>query len=394
MANIQTMLNQIITIINKEILDASRDGKSLITVLFMPILFSATILGSLYFLVTTQNKSTSFDLPVVGAEYAAPLMQALAESGINITKAPENYIDKIRSQEISMTLVIKQEFTENFRSQKTARVYLYSDHSNTQSKIKTGRIQLLISQWSNTNGLLRLLARGVNPEIVRSISVEPINITKQQRIAAQMLGSVPLFIMLIAFVSGIGMSADLAAGERERKSLEPLLINPVKKSTIFFSKWMASVIVTFVITLFGVALQLLAVYYAPLAELNLRIQLSWVDFMIILLVLLPIMFMATSLQLFVSFISKSYKDAQSYNSLIMLIPMIPGIYLIFNSGTAQTWQMLVPILGSQTLLIDLISGESISILHFFIAGTIAFTLALVFFFAGLNILKDERIIYR
>ena len=94
----------------------------------------------------------------------------------------------------------------------------------------------------------------------------------------------------------------------------------------------------------------------------------------------------------VEIITKSFKDAQSYNSLVTLFPMIPGFYIIFNSGAAETWQMFIPVLGPQVLLVDIISGDGLSIVHGALASLVAVALGLLTLYVGVIQLKREAIL--
>ena len=382
-----------IAIVKKEVLDARRDGKSLTTALAMPIMFAVMMLGSLLFIVSLQDQSKTFILSIKGAEHAPPLIDWLEESGITIQDFSADPITAIKNKEHTLIVEITHDFAKDFREQRPAQINIYSDHSDTHSQVKANRIKGLIEHWSASIGSLRLIARNVSPGIMRATVTNDINVANPQRVAAKILSGLPLIILMIAFVSGIGMSADMSAGEKERKTLEPLLINPVSYSTLFMGKWIAAVLVTLAIAFFGVGLQFMVIAFAPLAELGLRINLGVGDFLLMLFILLPIMFVATALQLLVSFVAKSFKDAQSYNSLVMLLPMIPGVYLIFNTGSTVLWKMFIPILGPQILLMDIISGEPISALAILCASlTSSFVAAILAWLAILKI-KRESILF-
>ena len=151
--------------------------------------------------------------------------------------------------------------------------------------------------------------------------------------------------------------------------------------------------VTFCITLFGIGLQILSINVAPLEELGLRLAMGWSQFALIMFIVIPVIFLASALQLLVSLFARSFKDAQSYNSLIVLLPAIPGLYLTFSSGSAEYWQMLVPILGPTALIVDVIGGEPIAIQHAIIAGGTSLVITTLLVFLGILLLKRERTIF-
>jgi sodium transport system permease protein len=384
---------QYVATLNKELLDAMRDFKSLATALFMPIFFALFSLGSMHFIVSMQQSNDQIILPVQGIENAKPLVEWLTEAGITVIAASGNPEEKILSKTYDVILIIPENFPENFRQQRPATVDLLSDHSNSKTQGKVRKVRQLVNQWSMKIGSIRLLTRNISPTIARPAVINDINVSTDQQVAAKILASFPMFTLLIVFASGIGMASDMTAGERERKSLEPLLINPVPYTYVFFGKWTAAVLVTFCITLFGIGLQILSINAAPLEELGLRLAMGWSQFALIMFIVIPVIFLASALQLLVSLFARSFKDAQSYNSLIVLLPVIPGLYLTFSSGSAEYWQMLVPILGPTALIVDVIGGEPIAIQHAIIAGGTSLVITTLLVFLGILLLKRERTIF-
>ena len=387
------MFYQYVAILNKELLDAMRDFKSLATALFMPIFFALFSLGSMHFIVSMQQSNDQIILPVQGIENAKPLVEWLTEAGITVIAASGNPEEKILSKTYDVILIIPENFPENFRQQRPATVDLLSDHSSSKTQGKVRKVRQLVNQWSMKIGSIRLLTRNISPTIARPAVINDINVSTDQQVAAKILASFPMFTLLIVFASGIGMASDMTAGERERKSLEPLLINPVPYPYVFFGKWTAAVLVTFCITLFGIGLQILSINVAPLEELGLRLAMGWSQFALIMFIVIPVIFLASALQLLVSLFARSFKDAQSYNSLIVLLPVIPGLYLTFSSGSAEYWQMLVPILGPTALIVDVIGGEPIAIQHAIIAGGTSLVITTLLVFLGILLLKRERTIF-
>src|SRR5690606_21165635 len=120
-------------------------------------------------------------------------------------------------------------------------------------------------------------------------------------------------------------SADMTAGERERRSLESLLIMPVSSAAIMIGKWLTSVILTLGMLLLTLVLLWIALTYLPFNQLGLRVDVGWLAMVQISAALLPVVFFAVSLQLAVSIFARSFKDAQTYVGLLMFVPMISGL---------------------------------------------------------------------
>ena len=381
------------TIIKKEILDAIRDGKSMATALLMPVIFAIISFGSTSFLVTQQTESTEIELAIQGSEKITPLVAHLKMNGIKVVDAPDDPQQAILDHQYHMVLVVSEDFETKFRSQKRANLDLLSDHSRTESQGRVHRVKSLINQWAMGVGALRLLTRNVSPEIVSPVNLNEVNVTSAERLASRLLAGLPMFILMIAFASGLGMIADMASGERERRSLEPLLINPVSHTSVFLGKWWAAFLMTTAISAVGIILQFISIQLAPTEELGLRLDMGVGKFFIIMMIVIPIIAFAVALQLFISFFAKSFKDAQSYNGLVIMMPMVPGLYLTFNSGAAELWQMWVPILGPNALIVDIIAGDPIQPMHFLIATSVSCVCAVASGIAGVTLLKQERTVF-
>lgn len=383
------VIRQILTVIHKELLDTRRDLKAIMPALMMPLFFAAMTFGTIQFVVSVQDQPQTFELAVAGADRAAPLMQSLREAGMDIIEAPADPVAAVSNRDLNMVLVVPDDFNERFRAQKHANLDLVWDISRTDSHAKVSRVKNQLNQWAAATGSLRLLSRGVSPEVSQVLKINDVNVASDQKMASKILGAIPMVILLLAFVTGAGMSSEMAAGERENKTLEPVLITPISHTTLFLGKWATALAVTFVFALLGVALQLVSVNAAPLEQLGLRSQLNLSDFVAIMLVLVPVMILATALQLLVSFLSKSFKDAQSYNQLLMFLPVIPGVYILLSGAGFEAWKMWVPLLGSQLLIVEIFSGQAVPLIAGAIAGLTSLSCAALFAFIAVRLMKRE-----
>ncbi|MEM7018343.1 MAG: ABC transporter permease [Pseudomonadota bacterium] len=382
-------------IIKKELKDASRDRGSLAVAFLMPIFFAAILFGSISFIATMMNQAnrSEITLPVDGKHLIAPLVERLEEADIRVVDPPNEPEQAIRNQLVDMVLVVPNDIDEHFRAQKSVTLTLLSDHSRTESQGKISRVRSAIERWSRSTGALRLMARNVSPEIANPITIDSVNVTSDQRLASRVLNGLPLLILTIIFTAGTGMTSDMASGERERRSLEPLLINPVSHGDVFIGKWLATVIMISIVMVIGIAFQFIGINLAPVESLGLRLEMGIDKYLLILFIVAPVALMAAALQLFVSFFAKSLKDAQLYHSFLIILPMLPGFYLIFNAGSAELWQMFVPIMGPIALVIDIISGDGANLLYSLIASATSIVFAIVFVCAGIFLLKQEKTVF-
>jgi sodium transport system permease protein len=350
------MYRQFWVIFCKEVLDAVRDRKALMSAFLLPLMMALTTSAGVMLVISSLDDSEVIELPVLGAENAEPLIRWLEENGIEVRKAPIDPVAAVNEQREDFVLVIPDDLSEQIRGAEPATIWLVMDASRQDLMQEVRVLKTLVQAWSSQVGSLRLLARGVSPQISQPIQIKEVNTANSQKLAIRVLGSMPLVVLMAMFAGSIGLAADVTAGERERRSFEPLLINPVPRHIVVYGKWGATQLFALVVTLVTLALQLLIAYSLPLSELGVRFELSVSQVLLMMVVIVPVVFMGSALQLFVAIFARSFKDAQTYMGLLVMVPMVPGIYVLMNPGDYELWQTAIPLLGPQLLLVDLFGG--------------------------------------
>jgi sodium transport system permease protein len=289
--------------------------------------------------------------------------------------------------------VIPSDFTRRVSESASINVELLFDSSRTASGAKVGRVQGLIDAWGRETAALRLMIRGIDPALIRPVNVGRIDVASAQARAQAVLSMIPMFVIMAAFMSGVGIAVDATAGERERKSLEPLLVNPVPRGRLVLGKWGASIVFSVIGLVLVMAGNLYAMSLVPLEQLGVSFLVGPAEIAGMLLVTVPLAFFATSLQIFVGLFAKSFKDAQVYIGLMSLLPMLPYFYNVMNTQGRETWMSLVPMLGQNMLLTDVLSGRPPGMGDTLLAVVALLAWSLVFIMLAGRMLKRERIIY-
>ncbi len=375
-------MHPIEVVFRKELKDGSRDRRAMMTALLFPLLGPVLVYFMLTTIINQSTDSKAPEIPVIGAENAPGLMQWLEEQNVRIKvyDGPDPK-QSIRDKHEELILAIPADFETRYREARTATVELIYDGSRTDARSTVSRVATLIERYGAKIASLRLIARGVSPEIMRVVALSRTDVASKQQRAATVLNFIPLYIILAAFVSGMGLAIDSTAGERERRSIEPLLINPVERFHLVTGKWLAaSLFAAFGMSVTAV-LCILAMTQVPLADIGLRFSISWPQVAAIIITTTPLALLATSLQLWLGIFAKSFKDAQSYMGLLVLLPILPSMFLLLHPVTTKTWMFAVPVLGQQVLLVDLIGGKDIPIAGYTLSAVscviVSFALVLV-----------------
>jgi sodium transport system permease protein len=230
-------------VFRKEVTDNLRDRRSIISALMStligPVLtvILVIVLGKTLF---TEALEKPLLLPVVGADKAPRLMEFLQQNNVQIQPAPEDPEEAVRQGDLSLVLVVSDDYAEDFSKGRPAGLQMVVDSSRTSSMPDVERARTLIDAYSSQIGALRLIARGVSPSITHPISTERVDVATPQSQVLVFLNMMPYFIVLVVFTGGMYVIIDATAGERERGSLEPLLINPVLRRNFVLGKLAAS----------------------------------------------------------------------------------------------------------------------------------------------------------
>ncbi|HMM25435.1 ABC transporter permease [Pseudoxanthomonas mexicana] len=387
------MFRTVFTVMRKELRDLSRDRRTLALALFLgPLLYPALMLGMGYLTenrIRTQVDKT-LEIPMVGAEHAPNLVKFLATNGITAKAAPANLDAAIRSQEIDAALRISPDYAEDWRNGRPALVEIIRDSTRRDADIPTQRLQAALNAYSQQVGALRLLARGIDASVAR-----PVNIGLQDMATPEakqgMLLSVllPYLLILTSFIGGAYLILDATAGERERQSLEPLLATPAPRSAVVSGKIAAACM----IGLATLLLTLLAFKFSAqfAGTLGRQLNVSFLAIGKMLLILVPMLFIGTSLLTYLAASAKSMKEAQSHMTWLMLLPMIPTFALMANPLKSQPWQFAVPFLAQNQLLLKVIRNEYISAQTWGIYVAAAFGVAALLWYAAVRRYHQEKL---
>jgi len=384
-------------ILRKEITDNLRDRRSLTTMAVSIVIGPLLMFGFLWFAEKTVKEETDLvnaeavQLPVVGAEHAPNLMNWLRQNNIEILDPPANPKQAIESGQYRVVLLVSDGFAKSFTEGSTAPVRLIHDSSiSGLEKIGFSTVQSALIRYSSQVGAMRLAARGVSPQIVNAIQVNVSDVASPQARNAQILTMLPYLIILFIMAGGMYLAIDTTAGEREKGSLEPLLTQPVKRSVILSAKLGATIVfsaITFLMVLIGLAV---AVEYMPIDMLSLSIEPKVIAQ--VFTSCLPFVFVGSALMVLLASFTKSYKEAQSYLGMVMLIPSLPLVMLAFLSPEPSLSNMWVPSLSQGLIIIEYFKGETIPLSLIGLSMLASTLLAALLAFIAIKLYQRERIL--
>jgi sodium transport system permease protein len=387
-------LTQALVVFRKELTDWSRDRRSILTVLISSLLAPAIIGFMFTNLASRQRQVEDVKVPVIGAANAPALVEWLRQQpGIAIVAGPADPEEAVRTRREDIVVVIPDDFARKFAAAKPAQVRLISDGSSQNNRPKVQRVRTLFQRYSSEIGSLRLISRGISPVVATAVQIEDVEVSSAQQRAAMILGFIPLFVMIAAFTGAMQIATDSTAGERERGSMEALLVNPAPRGAIAAGKWIAGTATSMLSVVVTGGLLFALFQYIPLQDLGLRFQLGVPELLGTLATVLPLCPLIVAIQMYVATFAKSFKEAQSYLSFLMMAQMVPGMMATMNTMPTKAWMYYVPWLGQQTLLTDVLGNKPIHPLVFAVVALTNLVLAVVVIRATAGLLVREKIIF-
>ena len=376
------MSNKIITMIRKELIDAARDKRSVMAGLYYAVGTPLLMCAMFFLLIGQLTSPEDLNIKIDNAKGAPDLVKFLSSRGIKHGEAED-------TKEIK--LIISDDYAANMAKGLSAEVILIADASNEKLQNSIRRLERSLQEYSGEMGSLRLIARGIDPRIMQPIKVNVKDEATPDSKAGMILGLATMTMIYAVFISGMNLAIDTSAGERERNSLALLLSHPVSTWEIVIAKITAVTIFAMVGLILTLLISKVAYSFVPWQELGFAVSVNTSFIVMMLLVGLPVALMAACLQLFVSFMAKSFKEAQSYITIVLILPMMLAMAASYNiAPEAIQW---LPISGQMQALIEFIKGRELPLTQ--IAVSSAFTLAIAI---GLAIgmqksLKSEKIVF-
>ncbi|MCK8045024.1 ABC transporter permease [Shewanella sp. 1CM18E] len=378
------MSNKIISMIRKELIDAARDKRSVMAGLYYAVGTPLLMCGMFFLLIGQLTSPEDLNIKIDNAKGAPDLVKFLSSRGIT-------HGDSDAKDTKAIQLIISDDYAANMAKGLSAEVTLIADASNEKLQNSIRRLERSLQAYSGEMGSLRLIARGIDPRVMQPIKVNVEDEATPDSKAGMILGLATMTMIYAVFISGMNLAIDTSAGERERNSLALLLSHPVSTWEIVIAKITAVTIFAMVGLILTLLISKVAYSFVPWQELGFAVSVNSSFIVMMLLVGLPVAIMAACLQLFVSFMAKSFKEAQSYITIVLMVPMMLAMAASYNiAPEAIQW---LPISGQMQALIEFIKGRELPLTQ--IAVSSAFTLAIAI---GLAIgmqksLKSEKIVF-
>jgi len=348
-----------LAVFRKELLDALRDRRTLIVVLFSSVLLGPLVLIALSGLLASfEAQAERREVVVAGIEHAPGLKNFLERQSYTVKPAPADYEAGLRRSKLAdAVLVVPERFEAALLGGEQPVIEVISDSGNRQSQASAGRAVQLLNAYGRERGQLSLLMRGVSPELLQPLQVEERDLASTQTRAAQLTGMLPFFVIMAVLYGALNAALDTTAGERERSSLEPLLMTPAARASLVLGKWGAVASLAMLIAVLSCLSFLPAQWLLRSDTLQAMFQFGWHEALMFLAVLLPFAAALSAVLMAVAIRCKTFKEAQASSTVVVLAVSLLPLVTTFNQSGEAPWHLWVPALAQYTLMMRVLKGE-------------------------------------
>ena len=385
------------TVFAKEVFENFRDRRTLMSALFgplfAPIIFVAIMTLTLSRALDATEKA--LELPVLGADAAPGLMAFLRQENVDLVAAGESreaVIAAVRDGSLDLALIVPEDFGAQLRDGNPVRLEVVADQSNSQAGPRADRAADLVNAWGRQVGALRLVARGVDPTIAAPLLVDEIDTSTPSGRSALILGMLTYFMLFAMLMGGMYLAIDSTAGERERGSLEPLLSLPVGRGELITGKIAASCVYMLAALAISLLAFMVALRFLPLEKLGMTANFGPDVVLPAWLILAPFTLVGAALMTVVASFTKSYKEAQTYMTFVLLLPTIPIIIAAVMTLRPTRELMLVPSLSQHLLVTELIKNNPVDPLWVAISAGSTLLVGVLLTFVAVRAYKREGLL--
>jgi sodium transport system permease protein len=363
------MKSRMLIVFLKELRETLRDKRTLGMLAMFTLLYPLMIGFMLQQGIdrSTKTEREGIELAVIGGAKAPTLMSQLGERNVTVQNTPamdEDAIgDLLRAKKVVAVLKVPEDYTENYYAMRPARIEIWYDSASDRDRQRS-EVEDVLRAYGSNIASARLLAHGVSPATLSPIQVQRYDTGTNAARSAVVVGSIMGILFFPAFVLSMSAGVDSTAGERERRSMEVLMAQPVASWELIGGKWLAASTLGIV----GVCLELILAHvilkWLPLEELGMSWSLGWFDLLVVCLVTVPLALLAGAIHIALAMNAKTFKEAQTILSIVLIVPMIPGFVVSFLDLKTADWMYLVPMLSNQTLVKEISKAGEVGALPY------------------------------
>lgn len=356
----------------KEMLDMLRDRRTLISMIVVPLLLMPVLIFGMAAMAAKlidRAQRESAAIMLLGAQHAPSLAEQLRETeGFEVVPPAGDYARRIEDKELRAAVEFPPGFEEQLSTDEQPsplRVKIYHYEGELRSTFAVRNLQEILRDYRDRVVEQRLAARQLSPDILEPFKTEEENVASPEKVGGARLGGlIPYIVILLSLTGAMYPAIDLTAGEKERGTIETILASPVSRGALAAGKFLAVLTASLATVLLSLASMVgTMTLVAPMGDFRTRSGAPLFQFAFsakaiaaVLGMILPLAVMFSAALLAIALLAKSFKEAQSYISPLMIVVILPAVAAVLPGIELDARLSLVPILNVSLVSKDILTG--------------------------------------
>ena len=363
-------LRNIGIVYRKELVDSLRDRRTLISMIVVPLLLMPLLTIGLGVVAVRQVGQASEEVPrvmIIGGE-DSPNLQAEFKKlkGVEIVPPTADYAEQITSKQIRAAVEIPAGFDAKLAAGESMSVKIYIYEGELKSGFGADRLQRFLREFRDRAIRERLEVRHLPENLVRPFDIQRLNVATPEKVSGAILGGlVPYFVILLCLTGAMYPAMDLTAGEKERGTIETILCSPVSRTHLVLGKFLmvltasvatAALSILSMTVSFAVGKKMLQGVANGTADAALQITMTAKAIIFVFVMVVPLAVLFSAALLAIALFAKSFKEAQSYISPLMIVVVLPAVAAVLPGVELNAALALVPVLNASLVSKEIMTG--------------------------------------
>ena len=392
-------IKHIRAVYKKEMQDILRDRRTLIATVVIPILLIPIMTFGIPLLFSNTQQQIVIQtqyIAIVGEPSENFTRLIDGSESLQVVEIDKPIDEAIRNGTIAAGIGIPSDFDDRIANEQRVNITVYYDASSRTSNVAYSKIMQFLSMYSKVTVDERLLNREIDPEILSPIQVFASDVATEDEVSGYLLSLIlPPLLSIIVATGGMNASIDLTVGEKERHTLEALLVTSAKRRDLITGKFLA----VFSTTLVSIAFIMLSLtgsvgYLSTFSIQQMQIFLTLQTSIIVFSILSLMAIMIASLGMALASFAKSFKEANNYLTpmLFLIVILSFGSYGISIEDVGLI-PFIVPILNV-TLIIQEVLVNNLNVFHLVLTVTSTFVVSVILISIASWIYHKEGLLFR
>ncbi len=357
----------ILTVFIKELRDTLRDRRAIISMFLVPTLLMPLITFGFAPVSIKMVKKAGREIPsvmIIGGADSPTIRQAIEkQTDLKILPFSSDYAEQISQKKLRAAVEIPPGFDEALRAAKRSSIKIYTHDGEMRSGFATNALERTLRDYSRSIVLERLTAANLPADLITPFDTRRQNVAPPEKVGGNSFGGmIPYILIILCFTGAMYPAIDLTAGEKERGTMETILCSPAARSELVLGKFL----VVLTASLSTVACSIGSMGLTALLgsgwlrdAIGKGIPLPTVSIpgvLSVVVLVLPLAVLFAALLMTISLFAKSYKEAQTYVSPLLIIVILPAVGAVLPGVELTTTLSLIPILNIALVSKELVAG--------------------------------------